>query len=141
MKVFSPVKKKGFTLLEVIIVIIILAVLATLALPSLFASVEFARANEALNATTALRGSIERCYVMRNQSYTGCQTMTNLDIADPGSGGQAHFTYAVTTGASVYTIRATRSTLNGGVTTSWINYVVTATGVTRSGGSAFAGIQ
>ncbi len=141
MNVFR-LKNKGFTLLEIIIVVIILAVLATLALPSFFSTIETSKGSEALQSITALRGGVERCYVMNNQALTNCSAMGNLDVADPGTPGQAHFTYAITTAAStIYSIVAVRKTVRGGVTTSTITYVVSPTGVTKSGTSAYSGIQ
>ena len=41
-------RKKGVTLLEIIIVVIIIGVLASLALPRLFSTVEFSRSAEAI---------------------------------------------------------------------------------------------
>jgi type IV pilus assembly protein PilE len=133
--------KKGFTLLELLVVIIIIGVIVSLALPNFFRLIEFSRGNEALNASISLRSAIERCYMRNNQSYTTCVTMANLDIADPGAAtGQPHFTYAITSGAADYTITATRNTMRGGAVGSTITFVVTPTGVLRTGASAFSGI-
>ena len=46
--------KKGFTLLEIIIVIIIVGVLASLALPRFFSTVEYSRSTEALASLTSV---------------------------------------------------------------------------------------
>ena len=141
MNVAFKKSKKGFTLLEIIVVIIILAVLATLALPTLFQNIEFSRSNEALNTVASLRGSVERCALMNNNAYTNCSAFGNLDMADPGTSGQASFTYAITTAAaSVYTVTATRKTINGGAVGSTITFSVTPTGVAKSGTSAFVSI-
>jgi len=68
--------KKGFTLLELLIVVIIVGVLATLALPNFLRGVERARWAEAKNILGALRASQIR-YKAQYETYT-----TNLDDLD-----------------------------------------------------------
>ncbi len=133
--------RSGFTLLEIIIVIIIVGVLASLALPRFFATVEYAKSTEALGSISALRQSLERCYLQRGGTYVGC-TLATLDMNDPGTSPNAHFGYGIS-GASVtgYVITATRNTLEGGTATDVIRLTQTATGVTRSGTGSFAGLQ
>jgi prepilin-type N-terminal cleavage/methylation domain-containing protein len=104
-------KKSGFTLLEIIIVIIIVGVLASLALPRLFATVEYSRSTEATNSFTAVRGSMERCY-LKNGNYARCVNFADLDAMDPGASPGAHFSYGITSYDAAnqsYTITATRS--------------------------------
>ena len=133
--------KKGFTLLELLVVLIIIGVIVSLAFPNFFALIERSRANEAMNASVSLRAAVERCWLSNNQSYTSCVTIASLDIGDPGAAtGQPHFTYAITSGAVNYTITATRNTMRGGAVGSTITFVVTPTGVLRTGASAFLGI-
>ena len=74
--------KSGFTLLEIIIVIIIVGVLASLALPRFFSTVEFSKSTEGLMSLSALRDSMERCYLGSAGTYVGC-TIATLDITDP----------------------------------------------------------
>ncbi|MDZ4241217.1 MAG: prepilin-type N-terminal cleavage/methylation domain-containing protein, partial [Candidatus Omnitrophota bacterium] len=88
-------KTKGFTLLEIIIVIIIVGVLASLALPRFFSTVEYSRSTEALSSVSAIRQSMERCYLQRNGTYTGCVDFTVLDLNNPGLSPNAHFTYVL----------------------------------------------
>jgi prepilin-type N-terminal cleavage/methylation domain-containing protein len=55
-------KKKGFTLLEVLIVVIIIGVLAAISLPQYVNTIEKARSAEALSILGTLRSSMERHY-------------------------------------------------------------------------------
>ena len=111
--------RRGFTLLEIIIVIIIIGVLASLALPRLFSTVEYARSTEALAAISTIRSSLERCYLQNNATYTGCDMVTGtatntLDIPDPNSSPNAHFEYHVAGNGGDYIIRARRNGVDNG---------------------------
>jgi len=132
----------GFTLLEIIIVVIIVGVLASLALPKFFSTVEFSRAQEGLSALATVRGGLERYYVSKGNTYSGALT-SNIDTGDPLAGQpNAHFAISVVsaTGAG-YTIRAIRNTVDGGTAGDQINIIQTTGGITRSGTTAFAGIN
>lgn len=117
--------KKGFTLLEIIIVIIIIGVLASLALPRLFRTIEYSRSAEALAAMATIRNAVERCYLMNNGSVVGCVAASNqpqtfierLGIEDPALSPNAHFWYGM--GVTLaptqgYVIRAYRTARDGG---------------------------
>ena len=135
--------RSGFTLLEVIIVIIIIGVLASLALPRFFSTVEYSRGTEAMQAITTIRQSMERCYLMRS-AYTGCNAFTALDIENPNTTPNSHFTYTLVTAANTYTIAATRNTRDAGVTSSSISLTYNATAatpITRAGTGAFSAVQ
>ena len=142
--------KSGFTLLEIIIVIIIVGVLASLALPRFFSTVEFSRSTEALTSFTAIRQSIERCYLQRSGNYNGCTFANNaLDLENPATSPNSHFTYTITgTGgagnpdATSYRITANRNARdNGDSGVSTIFIEQTSSGVTRGGSGKFIGIQ
>lgn len=134
--------KSGFTLLEIIIVIIIVGVLASLALPRFFATVEYSRSTEALSSMTAVRQSLERCYLQRNGDYTNCNAFNRLDINDPGTSPNAHFAYAIVNpSATGYSIVATRNTRDGGDGAATITLTQTTAAITRTGTNAFSGIQ
>lgn len=135
-------KKSGFTLLEIIIVVIIVGVLASLALPKFFSTVEFSRAQEALSALATIRGGLERYYVSKGNTYTGAST-ANIDTGDPLAGQpNAHFSCQVAAvSATGYTILAIRNTVDGGSVASNVQIVQTTAVITRSGASAFAGIN
>ncbi|MBF0521840.1 MAG: prepilin-type N-terminal cleavage/methylation domain-containing protein [Candidatus Omnitrophica bacterium] len=136
--------KKGFTLLELIIVIIIIGVLASMALPRFFKTVEFSRSAEALNSLGTIRRSVERCALMAGSNTgTQCNNITNLDIANPGSSAGTHFTYSITTAdsAGTITVVATRNTVDGGTNGDTITLTATTASITRSGTGNFSGIK
>ena len=136
--------KSGFTLLEIIIVIIIVGVLASLALPRFFATVEFSKSAEALQAMAFVRSSMERCYLAAGGTYnpaSGC-TIANIDVANPGTAPGARFVYLVgSQSATGYTIRATRNLVDGGDGVSNITLTQSAAGVTRMGTGVYVGIK
>jgi len=135
-------KKQGFTLLEIIIVIIIVGVLASLALPRFFSTVEYSRSTEALASLTSVRSAMERCFLAADGNYANCTNFVALDMEDPATSPNAHFTYVISGASAVgYTITATRNGIEGGDGSSTIAVAQTGTDVTRSGTSAFAGIQ
>lgn len=134
-------KSSGFTLLEIIIVIIIVGVLASLALPRFFSTVEYSRSTEAFASMTAVRQSIERCYLQKGGSYATCTAFGNLDVEDPAASPNNHFTYGIGSGATTYRITATRNTRDGGDIGSSIWLMQDLTSVTRGGTGKFSGIQ
>jgi type IV pilus assembly protein PilE len=137
----KKLNKQGFTLLEIIIVIIIVGVLASLALPRFFSTIEYSRATEALSSLQTTRSAIERCYIQTN-NYNNCGAFTDLDIADPGTSPGAHFTYAITPGATSFTITATRTTRNGGAGgTIQLTQNNAAGTITKSGTAPFSGVK
>ncbi|MEE8317717.1 MAG: prepilin-type N-terminal cleavage/methylation domain-containing protein [Candidatus Omnitrophota bacterium] len=82
----SVVSKKGFTLLELIIVVIIIGILASIALPQYISTLEKAKSAEALGILGTLRSSIERHW------FEGIAEGTYID---------ADFGYADTGGISL----------------------------------------
>ncbi len=101
--------KKGFTLLELLIVIVVLGVIAGLMFPVLTTQIEKNRAQEALGVMGAVRNALTG-YFQDNNTYVGA-TLANIgynpNVAAPG--GQApNFSYALGgLGAAAYTITAT----------------------------------
>ena len=127
--------KKGFTLLEIIVVVIIIGVLASLALPKFFATVEFSRSSEALQNLGAIKQSVQRCLLMKGAA-TSCDTVNELDIdLEPGL-----FNYAIS-GIDVanqyMTLTATRTAAQGGNTSDTVTLTVNASGIAKAGTGAF----
>ncbi len=134
--------ERGFTLLEIIIVIIIVGILASLALPRFMKTVEYSRAVEAFIGLNVVRQSMEHCYLQRS-TYSGCDAFTNLDIENPALSSNNHFTYFWPAPATTNTfvIRAERTTRDGGSGGDYIQLFDNGAIITRSGTSAFQGIQ
>ncbi len=133
--------KSGFTLLEIIIVIIIVGVLASLALPRFFATVEFSKSTEALNAMNVLRQALERCYLAAAGTYAPC-TIANVDVENPANAPGARFTYAFAGQSPTgFTITATRNAVDGGDGSSTISLTMSPTGIARAGTGSFVGIR
>ena len=88
----------GFSLLELMVVVIIVGALAGIALPRFFNTVEYIRSAEAVVGISAIRSSIERCY-LETMDYSKCLfkknpgKITNIDVQDPGDSPNAHFSY------------------------------------------------
>ena len=76
--------KKGFTLLEVIIVVIILAILASIALPRIISSIAFTRSAEALQTIAAIRTGMEQCYLLNNNSFATCGALSAAGVTFVG---------------------------------------------------------
>ena len=94
-------RKKGFTLLELIIVIIVIGILASIALPRYMRVAERARLAEAKNMLSSLRSSQIR-YFAQHQDYAS--SMDNLDI-EPGT--EKYFNYSAVDGnATIATVDA-----------------------------------
>lgn len=111
-------RKKGFTLLELIIVIVILGILATLALGQYGRVVEKSRGAEAKGIIGHIRTE-EAAIRTETGSCTATDASVGIgtDYPGPGAGncvGTHYFYYDVTAaGANTFTLRATRCTVSG----------------------------
>ncbi|NQT75968.1 MAG: prepilin-type N-terminal cleavage/methylation domain-containing protein, partial [Candidatus Omnitrophica bacterium] len=69
--------KKGFTLLEVLIVVIIIGILASIAMPQYISTIEKARSGEAVANIGSLRTSLDR-YWYQNAGATTAGATTSI---------------------------------------------------------------
>ena len=101
--------KKGFTLLELIIVIIVVGILASLGFGQYTQTIEKGRAAEARSILGSLR-TLQAAYYLENGAYTA--TIADLGIANvPSSCTSTHyFSYAC---ATTGTCTATRCQASG----------------------------
>ena len=101
--------RKGFTLVEVLIVVIIIGILASIGIPQFSASIEKAKGGEARAGLGHIQTG-EKVYYAENEYYT--TTQGDLDITLT----QKYWTFSIATPSSTtYTATATRSggTLSG----------------------------
>jgi len=103
-------KRKGFTMLEILIVIIIIAILATFAIPQYLRASQRAIAAEAVTSIGAVRGALAR-YYQENGSFTGV-AWSELDIDNPNDVNKANFSYGLplTTDINNYHVTADGNT-------------------------------
>ncbi|MEK6727608.1 MAG: type IV pilin-like G/H family protein [Candidatus Omnitrophota bacterium] len=123
--------RKGFTLLELIVVIIILGILATLGFTQYTRVVEKGRTAEAKTILGTIR-SAQEAYKLENGVYTG--TIGNLSVEVPTTCATTHhFSYNTTDTV----VTATRCTAGGKTPQGSSAYTITLTYSTSAwGGTA-----
>lgn len=109
-KEFSYLKsKRGFTLIELIVVVVIIGVLVSIALPQYINFKEKAMATEAINTIAAIRKA-EVIYKLERGGYITCwnngEIETNLGLKV----GSADWRYAASSAANLLIISAYRVT-------------------------------
>ncbi|MDD5044989.1 MAG: prepilin-type N-terminal cleavage/methylation domain-containing protein [Candidatus Omnitrophica bacterium] len=116
--------RKGFTLLELLIVIMIIGVLATVAMVQYNRMSERARASEAKIVLAHIR-SAELFYYERWDNYT--DQLANLAVEDIPiiCSVNSFFNYSITSASSTgFVINATRCTTNGKSPNAAVSYSV-----------------
>jgi prepilin-type N-terminal cleavage/methylation domain-containing protein len=97
--------RKGFTLIEVLIVVIILGILATIAVPQFRRMVARSRTAEAYSTLGAIK-TAQEIYRLEHNTYTA--DLGALDVTFPDGGtGSPNFDYTAVATADTYTITAT----------------------------------
>ena len=128
----SMMSKRGFTLIELIVVVIILSILVSLAMPQYTMTVERSRSAEARRILGTIREA-ELAYFLEYEAYSA--SLTNLRLSGIPTGCQAthYFTYApATTGTTV----ATRCTSGGKPPQSSTAYTIQLTAAGALSGTA-----
>lgn len=111
-------KKKGFTLLELLIVVVILAILAGLALPQYLRTIKRAREAEGLQSLGVARSALMRYYAEWEDLSVVTFVSGELDITDINASPDRLFNYAfVDNLLGAFTITATPQATCGGCRT------------------------
>ncbi|MFC1623872.1 prepilin-type N-terminal cleavage/methylation domain-containing protein [Candidatus Omnitrophota bacterium] len=123
-------QRKGFTLLEVLIVVIIIGILAAIALPQYTSTLEKAKSAEAIGILGSFRNSMDRYWYehLSDATYTsatfamGATGTITLDLDNPNDTTNKKWQYGLTdnstSAARDYLIQAQRLTKE---TTHWID--------------------
>lgn len=130
--------KKGFTLIEIIIVIVIMGVLASLALPKITENVAKGYMPEALSQMGKTLRDIDMCFQLTSAA-ADCSTPAQIGYSQGVISSTANWSYVMTS----TTILATKSTNPAGTigfrfgTASGVG----VSNVTKSSGGAFANFK
>jgi prepilin-type N-terminal cleavage/methylation domain-containing protein len=118
-------RKKGFTLLELLIVVVIIGILAAIALPQYSAAMEKARSGEAVINVGAIRVALDRSWY-QNSALPADNNFALLDVDNPNNIVNKLYAYTfedngTTSTKRKYTVTATRI----GKSETWVKWVQT----------------
>jgi len=104
--------RKGFTLIEILIVLVILAAIIGLALPKMTSMVEKARTGEALQALSAVKHA-EEVYFNLKSTYTTDMGILGVEVptsTTPNVDTKYHWYYSIdSASATAFQVTATRT--------------------------------
>lgn len=110
-------KKRGVTLMELVVVIAIIAILATIAFPNYLRIKQETRRGEATSAVIATQGIVERYLVENNKANidSGDMALSQFSNYDVGSGtpvetASGYYIITIVPDTNFYTINATAVT-------------------------------
>ncbi|NQV04738.1 MAG: prepilin-type N-terminal cleavage/methylation domain-containing protein [Candidatus Omnitrophica bacterium] len=119
--------KRGFTLLEVLVVVIIIGILASIAMPQYFSTLAKARSAEGVANVGSMRMSLDRYWYENTSVAAAAADLDLLDIDNPNDVINRLYNYTVTdngttTTVRVYSVRAERV---GDAANNWIQWTQT----------------
>ncbi len=127
--------KKGFTLVEMMVVVVVIGIIAAIAVPSVVSQINREKTAKAKGDLRALQVAVENYSLYNNSQYPA--SLTSLTTAvpsvikilpkDPFSGGAADYVYVHESGSMYYAIYSVGPPPGGSVSG------VSGTGVTESG--------
>jgi type IV pilus assembly protein PilA len=88
----EPIKRAGFTLVELLVVMLILGILAEVALPAFFNQKEKAYDARAKETAHTVQVAVEACSAESSSEYENCKTAATLEKIEPTLNGAPKFT-------------------------------------------------
>ena len=115
--------KKGFTMLELLMVVIVIGILASLAIPQYQSFMEKARVAEAKQMIGAIKNAQELYYLEHNRYGTEGEIRGNY-ITYPTSGNDTFWTYHIITTWNIGYVIGVNRTSKDGTAKSYVGYFV-----------------
>jgi type IV pilus assembly protein PilE len=104
--------KKGFSLMEIMIVVVVVGILAALAIPAYTGYVTRTRRADAITALETVALYEEKNFAQSNKYDTLANLIANQGLSDPNAAANRNYNIAVTTGGGGTTFVATATPIN-----------------------------